>query len=188
MIALIDQIRLSRDTIGGIVTCVIKNTPVGLGEPVFDKLHAELGERTPAEFLPETPLDSLVVRHRVGISDPLTDDEIDPTNRAEDGLPQSLAAYIESNGLRHLNIELNGDSAKDLGRLSRIAGLMHRAAPREFAFSLDGTEGFQAAAQVGQIGVRSLETKRTNVGCIATRRSRDLGQSVCHGVSPPKKS
>ncbi len=44
MIALIDQIRLERDTIGGIVTCVIKNTLVGLGEPVFDKLHAELGK------------------------------------------------------------------------------------------------------------------------------------------------
>jgi chorismate synthase len=44
MIALIDQVRLDRDTIGGIVTCVIKNTPLGLGEPVFDKLHAELGK------------------------------------------------------------------------------------------------------------------------------------------------
>jgi chorismate synthase len=44
MIALIDQVRLDRDTIGGTVTCVIKNTPVGLGEPVFDKLHAELGK------------------------------------------------------------------------------------------------------------------------------------------------
>ena len=44
MIALIDQIRLDRDTIGGIVTCVIRHTPVGLGEPVFDKLHAELGK------------------------------------------------------------------------------------------------------------------------------------------------
>lgn len=44
MIALIDEVRQSRDTIGGIVTCVIKNTPVGLGEPVFDKLHAELGK------------------------------------------------------------------------------------------------------------------------------------------------
>lgn len=44
MIALIDQTRLNRDTIGGIVTCVIKNTPVGIGEPVFDKLHAELGK------------------------------------------------------------------------------------------------------------------------------------------------
>jgi chorismate synthase len=44
MIALIDQVRLDRDTIGGVVTCVVKNTPVGLGEPVFDKLHAELGK------------------------------------------------------------------------------------------------------------------------------------------------
>jgi chorismate synthase len=44
MIALIDQVRLERDTIGGCVTCIIKNTPVGLGEPVFDKLHAELGK------------------------------------------------------------------------------------------------------------------------------------------------
>jgi chorismate synthase len=44
MITLIDQVRHDRDTIGGIVTCVIKNTPVGLGEPVFDKLHAELGK------------------------------------------------------------------------------------------------------------------------------------------------
>lgn len=44
MIALIDQTRLNRDTIGGVVTCVVKNTPVGLGEPVFDKLHAELGK------------------------------------------------------------------------------------------------------------------------------------------------
>jgi chorismate synthase len=44
MIELIDQVRLERDTIGGIVTCVIKNSPVGLGEPVFDKLHAELGK------------------------------------------------------------------------------------------------------------------------------------------------
>ncbi|HEY9048098.1 MAG TPA: chorismate synthase [Ohtaekwangia sp.] len=44
MIAFIDQVRLDRDTVGGIVTGVIKNTPVGLGEPVFDKLHAELGK------------------------------------------------------------------------------------------------------------------------------------------------
>jgi len=32
------------DTLGGIITCLIKNVPTGLGEPVFDKLHAELGK------------------------------------------------------------------------------------------------------------------------------------------------
>ena len=40
----IKQIRKEGDTIGGVVSCIIKNVPVGLGEPVFDKLHAELGK------------------------------------------------------------------------------------------------------------------------------------------------
>jgi chorismate synthase len=44
MISLIDQTRKNQDTIGGVVSCVIKGVPVGLGEPVFDKLHAELGK------------------------------------------------------------------------------------------------------------------------------------------------
>ena len=39
----IKQIRKEGDTVGGIITCVIQNVPVGLGEPVFNKLHAELG-------------------------------------------------------------------------------------------------------------------------------------------------
>ncbi|MBT0812187.1 chorismate synthase [Litoribacter ruber] len=44
MIGYIDLIRKERDTVGGIVSCVVKNTPVGLGEPVFDRLHADLGK------------------------------------------------------------------------------------------------------------------------------------------------
>ena len=44
MIQLIDETRKKQDTIGGIVSCVIEGTPIGLGEPVFDKLHAELGK------------------------------------------------------------------------------------------------------------------------------------------------
>ncbi|MDI9257104.1 chorismate synthase [Flavobacterium sedimenticola] len=38
------EVRKSGDTVGGTVTCVIQNVPIGLGEPVFDKLHAELGK------------------------------------------------------------------------------------------------------------------------------------------------
>ncbi len=44
MFDLIDETRKNGDSIGGIVTCVITGTPVGWGEPVFDKLHAELGK------------------------------------------------------------------------------------------------------------------------------------------------
>lgn len=40
----IKEIRKAGDTVGGTITCVIQNVPMGLGEPVFDKLHAELGK------------------------------------------------------------------------------------------------------------------------------------------------
>lgn len=40
---LISQMKTEGDTIGGIITCVIKGCPVGLGEPEFGKLHAALG-------------------------------------------------------------------------------------------------------------------------------------------------
>ena len=43
MIDLIKEVRKEGDTIGGAVTCIIKGCPPGLGEPAFDKLHAELG-------------------------------------------------------------------------------------------------------------------------------------------------
>ena len=43
MEALILQTKKDGDTVGGVISCVIKGTPVGLGEPVFGKLHATLG-------------------------------------------------------------------------------------------------------------------------------------------------
>ena len=44
MIDLIDKIRRNKDSIGGVVECVARNVPMGLGEPVFDKLEAELAK------------------------------------------------------------------------------------------------------------------------------------------------
>jgi chorismate synthase len=44
MVALIEKAQKKGDSLGGIITCIIKNCPAGLGEPVFDKLHADLGK------------------------------------------------------------------------------------------------------------------------------------------------
>ncbi|MGQ2985328.1 chorismate synthase [Flavobacterium sp.] len=44
MEAYIKEVRKEADTVGGTITCVLQNVPAGLGEPVFDKLHAELGK------------------------------------------------------------------------------------------------------------------------------------------------
>lgn len=42
MEAYIKQVRKQGDTVGGVISCVVSNVPAGLGEPVFDKLHARL--------------------------------------------------------------------------------------------------------------------------------------------------
>ncbi|WP_293743734.1 chorismate synthase [uncultured Pedobacter sp.] len=44
MIEFIDSVRKDGDTVGGKISCVVKGCPAGLGEPVFDKLHADLGK------------------------------------------------------------------------------------------------------------------------------------------------
>ena len=43
MVQLITQVKAEGDTIGGVITCVVKGCPAGLGEPEFGKLHAALG-------------------------------------------------------------------------------------------------------------------------------------------------
>jgi chorismate synthase len=44
MIELIQEVRKKGDTIGGSIVCQINQVPAGLGEPVFDRLHADLGK------------------------------------------------------------------------------------------------------------------------------------------------
>lgn len=44
MIALIEEARRDGDTVGGVISCVVRGCPAGLGEPVFDRLHADLGK------------------------------------------------------------------------------------------------------------------------------------------------
>ena len=42
-ITIINEARKNRDTVGGVISCIISGCPVGIGEPIFGKLHAELG-------------------------------------------------------------------------------------------------------------------------------------------------
>lgn len=44
MIALVDQVRHEGDSVGGVIECVIRNVPAGLGNPVFDRLEADLAK------------------------------------------------------------------------------------------------------------------------------------------------
>ena len=107
-------------------------------------IHGELKNKNPSDFLAPEPLSAILVRHTVGLADPLTDDEIDPADRVGDGLPHSLEANIQTYGLTHLKIKLCGDAERDLDRLKKIAGLM--AGQADCAFTLDGNEQYTEMA------------------------------------------
>ncbi len=88
----------------------------------------------------------MIVRHTVGLIDPLIDEEIAPADRVADGLPQSLAASIRAYGLTHFKLKLGGDPEHDRARLRRIAAVLAAESP-DYAVTLDGNEQFGTVEQ-----------------------------------------
>jgi len=119
---------------------VVRNNALGIR---LDAIHADLHGYEPVAFLPAQPLRSIIVRHTVGLSDPITDAEISELERLADGLPHSLESNIRSYGLTHFKIKLSGDGDKDLARLIALAQTIERLCPT-FAFTLDGNEQYHA--------------------------------------------
>ncbi|MBI5775708.1 MAG: hypothetical protein HZA89_18475 [Verrucomicrobia bacterium] len=108
------------------------------------EIHPALEKLQPADLLPEKPLNEITLRHTVGLLDPLTDADIPPGEKLDDGLPQSLAECIRRHGLRHFKIKVNGQPENDQARLRSIADVIQANAPADFAFSLDGNEQFKS--------------------------------------------
>ena len=95
----------------------------------------------PASALPKEPLKTLHARHTVGLSDPLTDADIPDEDRANDSLPQSLEATLDTYGLSYLKLKLSGSRDTDFKRLEAIAAMLD-ARDRDFVFTLDGNEQY----------------------------------------------
>ena len=105
-------------------------------------LRPELAGKQPNEFL-HAPLQTVTVRHTVGMADALSEQEIPEQERLQDGLPQSLEACIEFYGIKHLKIKLNGVLDQDLSRLNAIEALVSEIDIKDFGFTLDGNEQFK---------------------------------------------
>ncbi|HRW09912.1 MAG TPA: hypothetical protein P5121_32645 [Caldilineaceae bacterium] len=106
-------------------------------------LHPTLAGTAPTDFLPSTPRQTLIARHTIGLLDPLTDDEIEDTERVDDGLPQSFAACIRHYSLTHFKIKVGGNVAEDLARLARIIAVIEAHVSGAYAFTLDGNEQYK---------------------------------------------
>ena len=105
-------------------------------------IRPALARAQPADLLPAQPRRRVIVRHTIGLTDPLTDSDIPDAERVDDGLPQSLEACIGAYGLTHFKIKLYGDADRDRQRLTEAAELIARCATR-FFFTLDFNENFR---------------------------------------------
>ncbi len=110
------------------------------------EIHPTLAGLSPADLLPPSPRTQILARHTVGLADPLLDTDIALAERLDDGLPQALAACIQTYGLRHFKIKVSGTLENDIERLRQLAEIIETHAPADYAFSLDGNEQFRTLA------------------------------------------
>lgn len=87
------------------------------------------------------PGNQIEARHTVGLIDPLSEAEIAPADRLNDGLPQSLEAVIARYGHRWFKLKVGGDIKADLARLGDIAAILD-AKVVKYQASLDGNEQY----------------------------------------------
>ena len=110
--------------------------------------YPELKGSQPADWLPETPLQSMIVRHTVGLSDPLRQHEVSSEDRVHDGLPQSLDEVVERYGVSYAKVKVSGNLGRDEARLSDVLGILEDRWGTEFRFTLDGNEYFREEEQL----------------------------------------
>ncbi len=107
----------------------------------WSPLRPELEGHELKNLLP-APLNSIIIRHTVGMADPLSENDIAESERIRDGLPQSLEACIRFYGVKHFKIKVNGQLDQDMERLESIESLFRKLHLDDFAFTLDGNEQF----------------------------------------------
>ncbi len=104
-------------------------------------IHAELQGVQLADVVASQPLKSVHIRHTVGLVDPIRRADIAAVDRLDDGLPQSLEEYVESQGIRYLKIKIGGDAGADFSRLADIAALLGEK-NITYRATLDGNEQY----------------------------------------------
>lgn len=125
--------------------CMLRENRFGI-EP--GAIHVPLDGMTPADILPQAPLDRIAIRHTVGLGDPIRDEDVSKEDRLDDGLPVSLEAWLREASFHYFKLKITGKVAHDVERLDRIAALLEEAAPGDYRVSLDGNEQFHSGDEL----------------------------------------
>lgn len=118
---------------------VVRSNRLGLA---LDWFHPELAGTVPATWLPRKPLDTISVRHTIGMSDPLRVEDVDDVMQPNDGLPRAFEEVIEHYKSGYFKFKLTGQLAHDAKRLGHVLNIMSQANGTDFKFTLDGNEYF----------------------------------------------
>ena len=102
---------------------------------------------------------SIAARHTVGLADALTEHDLAPASRLDDGLPETLEAVIAVYGHRYFKLKVSGEIDADIERLLRIAEVLDRAAGT-YRATLDGNEQFADINAVAELWRRIAEHPR----------------------------
>jgi hypothetical protein len=105
------------------------------------------------------PASSIQARHTVGLIDALIADDLDPSQRVNDGLPETLEEVIATYGNRCFKLKISGQVDADVDRLVAIADVLDRAAG-DYRTTLDGNEQYESIDGVVELWRRIGEEKR----------------------------
>ncbi|QDU36036.1 hypothetical protein Mal4_03190 [Maioricimonas rarisocia] len=92
------------------------------------------------DHLPQRPRTRFAIRHTVGLADPLTADDLPESERVNDGEPETLAEYVQRDGLKFFKVKISGDAEADLHRLGRIWDVIVDV--EDPVVTLDGNESY----------------------------------------------
>ncbi len=123
-------------------------------------LHPELASYSLADHLPDAPAQNVLLRHTVGMLDPLRVADIEPDNRLEDGLPQALEEDIREYGLRCFKIKIGSGVEPDFARLCAIADVLREDVGAGATFTLDGNEQYPEFATLAELLHRLRDDER----------------------------
>ncbi|WP_421998221.1 mandelate racemase [Reyranella sp.] len=107
------------------------------------------------------PGPSIAVRHTVGLVDPLTAADRPPSERVNDGLPETLEEVVSHYRGRYYKLKVGGDIAADLDRLGRIAAVLDAgvgAGAGDYRATLDGNEQYDDVEGIVELWRRVEET------------------------------
>lgn len=114
------------------------------------RVHAELSAWDLAKSLPKTALQSIRLRHTIGLADPLRVQEIAPEKRCQDGLPQALEEDIAAYGLQLFKIKIGLGFESDRRRLLDLATFFSQRGESPL-WTVDGNEQFEDLGELVEL-------------------------------------